>query len=153
MNDERIAKLVCFGRGGDTVEFSGSCHCSGYGSPERPHAAEPGPSCIIPDGTPVIDKRAAIETEEGFRWVFNGPMVNVDLPDDEVDECPIPSPIFAQAVAGNAFGGLLVQHLAARSRKVRSGLDRVSIREYVEGWQEHGARIGHYEGGKIVWHD
>ena len=156
MNDERIAKLVCFGRGGDTVEFSGSCHCSGYGTPERPHAAEPGPSCIIPDGTPVIDKRGVIETEEGFRWVFDGPMVNVDLADDDCDYCPDPSPLMAEAMMhpGNGFGPLLAQHIVARGqRRKRSGLDMVGIREYVEGWREHGARIGHYEANVIIWDD
>lgn len=151
MND--VAKLVCFGMGGDTVYIDKNTTCEGYGSPERPHAAQPREGRIFPDGTPIIDKRSAIGTPEGYRWVFDGPMVNVDLPDDEIEECPIPSQLFAQAVAGNAFGGLLAQHLAARSRKQRSGLDRVSIREYVDGWRKHGARIGHYEGNRIVWND
>ena len=36
---ERTAKLVCFGRGGDSVEYGGGCHGSGYGTPENPHAS------------------------------------------------------------------------------------------------------------------
>ena len=85
---ERTAKLVCFGRGGDSVEYGGGCHGSGYGTPENPHASA---GCIIPDGTPAIDKRPAIETAEGMNWVFKGPMCNPDLVDDEVTECPEPS--------------------------------------------------------------
>ena len=61
----RIAKLVCFGQGGDSVEYGSGCSGSGYGTPENPHAANPGPDCIIPDGTPAIDKRAAVDTDAG----------------------------------------------------------------------------------------
>lgn len=150
----RIAKLVCFGDGGDTVECGNRCHISGYGSPERPHAAEPKGDLIIPDGTPVIDKRPAVATEEGFSWVFRGPMVDVDLADGDCDACPQPSPIFAGAIleSGNGFAPLLAQHAVSRARgEARSGLDHVSTREYVEGWRNVGAHIGHYQGGAIVW--
>lgn len=155
-NDFRTAKLVCFGRGSDTVEYGGGCHGSGYGTPERPHASEirEGKELVIPDGTPVIDKRAAIETPEGYAWVFRGPMVNVDLPDGGFDECPQPSAIMAGAMAENSYGGMLAVHLGQKARGVERGsLDHVSTREYVEGWKAVGARIGHYEGGQIVWHD
>jgi hypothetical protein len=149
---KRIAKLVCFGAGGDSVEYGGGCHGSGYGSPERPHAAQIGDDLEIPDGTYAIDKRAAVETPEGYSWVFKGPMVNVDLPDGEVDRCPKPDPLFAAAVSGNEYGSLLAVHQATKRQRA-GALDSVSIAEYVQGWREHGARIGRYQNSQIVWED
>lgn len=148
---ERTAKLVCFGRGGDSVEYGNGCRGSGYGTPERPHASA---GCIIPDGTPAIDKRPAIETDEGFNWVFKGPMCNPDLVDDEVTECPEPSGALVAGVSGNQYGALLtLQHAHKAVSRTPGPLDFVSIRQYVEGWRRVGARIGHYENGVIVWHD
>ena len=90
-----IAKLVCFGRGTDSVEYGGGCHGSGYGNPENPHASRIDDGLEIPDGTYAIDKRAAVETPEGYEWVFRGPMCNPDIPDGEYDPCPVPSELFA----------------------------------------------------------
>lgn len=150
--DKRIAKLVCFGRGGDSVEYGGGCHGSGYGSPENPHAAAPSETCIIPDGTYAIDKREAVDTPEGYSWVFKGPMCNPDIPDGECDECPVPSALFAGAVADNEFGQLLTIQTAQKAAgHKRTGLDMVSVAEYVAGWREHGARIGRYQNNVIVW--
>lgn len=144
----KVAKLVTFGRGGDCVYYGKGCTGSGYGTPERPHAADPS-SHEIPDGTPVLDKRPAIDTAEGYAWVFRGPMVDVDLLDGQVDKCPAPGPILAAGVANNAYGALLAMHLA--STEERGSLDSVSIPEYLAGWVKRGAKVGHYEGGKIVW--
>ena len=151
----RIAKLVHFGRGGDTVYYGEGCIASGYGSPERPHAAKLGDPVEYPDGTPVVDVRAAVETDEGYRWVFKGPMCNPDIPDGEVDECPMPSAVMAGAMGeqGGPYAVLLAQHVVSKSKKQRSGLDSVSIAEYLAGWKEHGARIGEYQNGQIVWFD
>lgn len=112
---------------------------------------------VAADGIPVIDKRAAVETLEGGAWVFRGPMVDVSLKDGDVDASPMPSEIMAGALAETAFGGLLAEHVEARvQQKPRSGLDSVSIAEYVQGWREHGARIGrafrNADGtGTIIW--
>lgn len=141
-------KLVTFGQGGDTVHYGRGHTCSGYGSPERPHAAL---GEEIPDGTPVIDKRAAVGTPDGFSWVFRGPMVNVDLPDGEREDCPTPSPTLAAGLEGG-YAVMLARQTVARAASSAPGpLDYVSIAEYVRGWREHGARIGEYRGGKIVW--
>lgn len=148
---QRVAKLVCFGRGGDSVEYGGGCRGSGYGTPERPHAAE---GEVIPDGTPVIDKRAAVETEAGFAWVFKGPMCNPDIVDDEVIACPVPSDALVAGVSGNSYGTLLALQGVHKLASTEPGpLDYVSVKRYVDGWREHGARIGHYEGGVIVWEE
>ncbi len=149
---DRTAKLVEFAQGGDSVEFGRFCCSSGYGNPDSPHAADPA-TTTIPDGTIAIDKRAAIDTPEGYAWVFKGPMVDVDLPDGGVDPCPQPSALMAGAVAENAFGALLATHTVTRQTQKRGSLDHVSISEYVQGWADHGARIGHYVDGQIIWHD
>lgn len=149
----KTAKLVTFGEGGDTVYYGRGCTGTGYGNPENPHAARPSADCIIPDGTPAIDKRPAIATDDGYRWVFRGPMVNVDLDDGGYDPCPQPSALFAGAMAegGGSYGTMLALQACSRANsEPRGPLDSVSIREYVDGWRDHGARIGHYENGQIV---
>ena len=153
---KRTAKLVSFGGGGDTVEYGNGCHGSGYGTPENPHAADPD-THDIHDGCPVIDKRAAIETPEGYAWVFRGPMVDVDLPPASVDTCPeLADSIMVRAMIAdgptNEFGELAVMQMAHATESKQPGpLDSVDIATYIEGWSEHGARIGHYENGQIVW--
>ena len=76
------AKLVTFGAGGDSVHFTRGCYSQGYGTPERPHAADPATK-NIPDGTPVVDTRPAVNTKEGFAWAIKGPLVDVDLAEGE----------------------------------------------------------------------
>lgn len=152
----RTAKLVCFGRGGDSVHYGGGCTGSGYGSPESPHAAKLGDPETFPDGTPVIDKRPAIETKDGFNWVFRGPMCDPDIADGDVSPCPVPSAVFAGAMAesGNEYGSLLALQASHGFEQKQPGpLDTVSVAEYVRGWREHGARIGEYKNGQIVWTD
>jgi hypothetical protein len=134
------------------VEYGKHCRCTGYGTPDNPHAAKPEE---IPDGCPVIDKRDAVETAEGFSWVFHGPMVDVDLPTGSISECPsLKGNIMVDAMEsdlGNAFGGLATLHKATKGKP--GPLDSVDIATYIEGWRAKGARIGHYEGGEIVWDD
>lgn len=80
MRETATATLVKFGEGGDTLYFKENGHKStGYGSPENPHAAISNDLHIIPNGTPVLDLRDAVKTEEGFSWVFRGPMYNPNV--------------------------------------------------------------------------
>lgn len=145
MNKDKTPKLVKFAGGGDIVYFS-SHTCSGYGSPEKPHAAS---GIDIPDGTPVLDIRKAIETDAGFKWVFAGPMVNVSLEADEIKKCPQPNELFAEAVAENLFGQLLQLH---KEISAKAGpLDSVSIPVYLAGWLNLGARVGYYKNNEIIW--
>ncbi len=148
-------KLVTFGRGGDTAYCAkdewGSSTISGYGRPDRPHAGESTKERPIDDGTPVLDLLPALETKEGYRWAVMGPMVNVNLPDGEIDRCPQPSSIFRNAVAGNAFGTLLATHAATATKQKAGALDCVSVSEYIAEWVKLGARKGVYQDGKIVW--
>ena len=153
----KTAKLVTFGRGGDTVEYGRHCRSTGYGTPESPHTANP-ERCDIPDGCPVIDKRPAIETPEGYSWVFRGPMVDVDLAPNCVDQCPdLSDNIMVRAMAeepSNGFGQLATLHQAHKAKAKTPGpLDSVDIATFIAGWRDRGARIGHYEHGKIVWDD
>jgi len=103
---------------------------------------------------PAIDKREAVDTPEGFKWVYQGPMVDVDLPDGEVDQCPEPNPIMALAMmeGQNEFGTMLVLQKSSRlAKEPRGPLDSVSISEYIEGWRAHGAKIGKFTNGKYVF--
>lgn len=150
-SNKTTARLIKFGRGGDTVYCGHGVTCTGYGSPGNPHAARADEDLTIPDGCPVVDVRAAVETADGYRWVFAGPMVDVDLPDGESSECPIPSPMLVAGVAGNEYGSLLAIHEATKQASPRGALDSVSIGEYLAGWRDHGARVGQYLGGAIVW--
>lgn len=164
MND-RTAKLVTFGQGGDTVHLAGEKHpaetgfnvthatIEGYGSPERPHAANPA-ECNIPDGTPAVDLREAVKTKEGFDWVFKGPLVDVDIPEGDAKPLTLQEtdgPIAAALAANSATFGALLAFQATKGKE-RGPLDSVSVAEYIDGWKRHGARIGHYEKGRIVWH-
>lgn len=143
-----MIRLVKFGAGRDTVFDDDGSTISGYGSPERPHAAE---GKDIPDGTPVLDVRAATETPEGFAWVFRGPMVDVKLPDGSYEPCPQPSEVMLGGLEGS-FGAVAAMQVVSRAkREPRGPLDFVSVSEYVQGWREHGARVGKYVGGVIVW--
>lgn len=148
-------KLVTFGRGGDTCYCGKGSTISGYGSPDRPHAGD-ATRHDIPDGTPALDLHPALESDEGIRWAICGPMVNVDLADDEIDRCPDPSEIFASAMVeasrdGNPYAGMLATHQVTKRRQRAGSLDSVSRSEYIAGWLERGARLGRYEGGRIVW--
>jgi hypothetical protein len=153
MDMAETIKLVTFGRGGDTAYCSddkwGKCTISGYGRPDRPHAGESTDARPIADGTPALDLLPAIETDEGFKWAFKGPMVDVDLA-EEVERCPDASPMFAAAVSGNQFGTMLAVHAVTKGSRA-GALDSVSIGEYVREWVNRGARLGHYRNGKIEW--
>ncbi len=158
--DNRACKLVQFGRGGDQVYLArldkedtwGGGMISGYGTPERPHAAE---GFHPADGTPVLDVRPALETREGYLFAFKTPMVDPELQDGLIDRMPDPDPLFAEAVAGNQYGSMLsLQRLhKASGSKAAGPLDKVSVRQYVAGWAAVGARVGAYRNGEIVWAD
>jgi hypothetical protein len=173
----KVARLLHFGRGGHTAYFSdlgpikySNCHLSGYEDPEsfcalyqwwahpRGEMSSHWHDLSVPDdGIPVVDVRGAVETPAGMDWVFRGPMVDPDLPDGAADELCAIDPMMAGAMAGNAFGQLAAFHTAQRASGARRGsLDSVSVREYVDGWREHGARIGrafrNADGSaRIVW--
>lgn len=154
--DTEPAKLVTFGAGGDTVYYSRGSYSQGYGTPERPHAADPAKK-NIPDGTPVVDTTAAVNTKEGFAWALKGPLVDVDLAEGACNPLELDKDSFvagASAATNKTFAFLLALQMTAKHGIPKRGpLDYVSIAEYAHSWKEHGARIGHYEAGKIVWHD
>ena len=67
----------------------------------------------------------------------------------------MPSPVFAAAMAeAPGFGSMLASQAAHGFGQETAGpLDSVSISKYINGWRDHGARIGHYRNGVIVWED
>lgn len=151
-NSKRKAKLITFGNGGHGIDYGRHCRLSGY---DRPETFDSWGEC--PDGTPVIDKRPAVETKEGFSWVFRGPMVNVDLPDGACDALgDVSGNIMVQAMqtdSGNSYGSLAAIHEATRMTGKRGALDHVSLREYIDGWRAVGARIGVVKDRQFVWEE
>jgi hypothetical protein len=145
----RPAKLVTFGHGGDTVYYGHGTVGSGYGTPENPHAAT-----NIPDGTPALDKRPAIDTPAGYSFVFKGPMVNPDLDPGEVSKCPdLSDNIMVRAMLetpGNQFGTLAALQMI-HDKPTPGPLDSVDTETYCQLWQNLGARRGVYQNGLIHW--
>ena len=139
---KNTARVLSFGKGGHTIYYSGHGTCSGYCDPESfinrdNHSDEVWPS----DGVPVVDMRSAVDTKEGWSWVFKGPMLDPDIKDGEVDKCPALEPFHVVAFSG--FGSALLAGVSSQLTKERAGaLDSVSTKEWVEGWRNHGARVG-----------
>jgi hypothetical protein len=170
-----LAKLLTFGKGGHALYLardgggcSGSACCQGYESPEsfvKPYHwwAHPpeqisyhwGNYTIPPEGVPVIDTNSATDTKEGRAWSFHGPMVDVDLPDGEIDRLGDVSPIMGPAVAAFGMTAMVAENKAAVQSKKAGPLDSVAIPEYIAGWRDHGARIGRFflagNIGRIEW--
>ncbi len=164
---QEIARLIKFTVTGHTLHSSyvpanpgditySNCRCNGYESPEsfvKPYhwwadakdvtRTHYGKYVIPSEGVPVVDIRQAIETKDGYSWVFQGPLLDCDLPDGEVDSLCEPSEPFGSIVDAN-FGGLLTLQRVTRITQKRGALDSVSVSEYVQGWKEHGARIGSF---------
>jgi hypothetical protein len=148
-----VAKLVKFGNGGDTIYYSKGSTCSGYGTPERPHAAE---GKDIPDGTPCIDMREPCARSAGIKLSISGPMVNVDLAPGQVSRAGKITGIFAHAVTsepGNQFGQLINLHNSLEGKAEYGALDDVAIDIYLALWRAVGARIGNYQDNQPVWQE
>lgn len=146
-------RVLSFGEGGHS-ELMGrhgmyaNSTLSGYSRPENWRHS---PDCDYSECI-VIDKRPAIATESGYRWVFNGPMCNPDLADGAIDRLGEVSPLMAGAMAENSYGALLALH-ATHSGPEAGPLDRVSPAAYAAGWSRHGAKLGRIVDGAIVWDD
>jgi len=155
-------KLISFGVAGHVIHFGHGKRLEGYETPEsffRPsrwwahdYATREDPAPW--EGVAWVDKRDAIETDEGYRWVFRGPMVNVDLPPGGVHRCPdLAGSIMAAAMIqdGGTFGALLTAQEVHRATAATPGpLDDVDVETYLAGWKAHGARVGHIRGGLFV---
>lgn len=147
-----ICRILSFGNGGHSEHYkkqgNTSSSLSGYDKPEnwKPKENTDYSQCI------VINKIPALDTPEGYRHVFTGPMVSPDLEGDGIEECPTPSDIMANALQGNAYGSLLNLQAAQKTvGKTPGALDSVSPEVYANGWRSLGAKIGRVENNKIVW--
>lgn len=170
---EGIPKLVTFGAGGSTVYYGrppevpgqgyqmGASQLQGYEKPETFFAvskwwAHDYLTATDPaqyEGVPFVDMRAAVNQSAGFRMALHGPMVDVDLADEAVKECPQPSDLFASAMLtqGGEFGSLLVMQAVAKAtdRQAPGPLDAVSVKEFLRRWKEAGAPVGYIESGEF----
>lgn len=156
--------LLKFTRSGYTLDFyrkNGRAHQEGYDSPEnffRPshwwahdYTTTRDPAQL--EGIPWLDIREAVETPEGRRWVFTGPLCDPKLADGQVDDLEVQGLTCAGLISGGGeFAALLTMQAAhkATDRKKPGPLDSVSVAEYVRGWIAHGARGGIIRGGEFV---
>ena len=164
MQEQYVAHLITFGLGGHGVDCtrvwkSGQRtkpRISGYDRPEsfeKQLTTGQKPDYPPLAGVPVLDKRAALETNHAY--AFKSPLVDPELKDGEVDRldaaaasCMLPglSGEFEQLAT------LAVVHQAS-GRTEPGPLDHVSLAEYVAWWTERGARLGHMDetGTAIIW--
>ena len=144
----RQGKLLSFGEGGHSIDFGSGWTLSGYDEPETFDGWDD-----VPEGCPVLDKRPAMDTKEGYWWVFRGPMVNVDLPEGEVDRLRISedNPMIHAMLSGsgNLFGALAALHIT--SKEPVGPLDYVSTKDYIKGWVNLGAKEGVVKNRSIFW--
>jgi len=105
----------------------------------------------LPDGMPVLNIIDAVLTGEGYEYVIRGPMVDVDLEDEEISKCPEASEMLRLGVSGE-YKSLLNLHDASKEVGIKTGpLDSVSIKVHLENWRKRGAVIGKIQNGAIVW--
>jgi hypothetical protein len=99
------------------------------------------------EGCVIIDKSEC--GDDGVSFVINGPMVNLELPENTVKRF---SGHEAAAFMLPGLGGDF-QSLAAKAVQDRewSGLDYISLDLYVAAWKGLGAKIGYYRNGKVEW--
>ena len=149
---KRICTLITFGLGGHTEYFLPEGNCtsmlSGY---DRPDRWEPDERTDYAVATAIaIDKRAVLEVRPML--AISSPMVSTKLAAGAISRCPTPSPVFARAIAegGNTFGMLLALN-AIHKGPDAGPLDSVSVADYAIWWRRHGARIGRFENGAIIW--
>ncbi len=158
---DKKPKLIVFHRSGYTAHFSSGHHQTGYDTPESfflpskwwAHDWTTTRDAAQCEGVPWVDLRKAVESESGRKWVYVGPLVNVDLPIGEVDRLTGPDALMAVAFSQSSgeFATLLALHAVSRNKgEVAGPLDGVSILEYCDGWKNHGADIGFVNGGEFV---
>lgn len=155
--EENPPKLVTFAAT-CCVEYS-KCHSSGNhnGSPEKffepyhwwahDYLSQRDPADF--EGCPWIDKRAAVQTIEGVKLAISGPMVGVDLSDDEIERCPEPSSLMV-ATAHPINQSMLAIHHVTKAANPYGSLDYVCIREFMRLWQSVGAKVGYIRNGQFV---
>lgn len=157
--------LVTFGKAGHSVYYhhnakeGSKSHESGYDDPETffapskwwAHDYMTQRDAASWEGVPWVNMRKAVETEAGYRHVFKGPMVDVDLQPGQVDRLGEVSELFACAVAENDFGKLLALQMAHNAASKAAGpLDSVDVAEYCRLWKAAGASVGVIRNGQFV---
>lgn len=156
--EDEQPKLVKFGRGGMTIEYSRNHRLEGYDDPEdffqpsrwwtHDHAERRDAAQF--EGVAWIDMRDAAGTDAGYHMAISGPMVDVDLEAGAVDQLQEPDRLFAGAMEGTSYGGLLALHKEQRKAGKVGALDCVDLATYCAMWRDAGAKVGRIHGGQFV---
>lgn len=137
--------------GGRSREGAGNL--SGYDlEPDAALAACLRSGGIVPDGTPVIDKREVLTADGGARLSFRSPMLNLDGRADVSPEEIARHPLMqAAAIAPELADGNAYVNLGAAAIAGAINLNGTDVAGYVDYWRKAGARIGAVQAGAIVW--
>lgn len=141
---KKTMKLIERGLGGISAQFDKYSNLSSYYKNLeifiKDHLNE------IDDKTVILDKTAALENnEEAIRYVINGPMVDVSLPEDEVSPAPEIPDYMVEMLQGS------FKSIAVNQKTNPGSLDMVSLKTHVDSWVKLGARVGKVVDGKIIW--
>ncbi len=103
----------------------------------------------VAEGGYAVDLRPALGGDDCVSLALNSPMADVDLSAGEVDRCPMPSALLTSGLGG-AYGTLAT---LKRAKPKWTGLDSVSIVDWLEYWRPAGAKIGQRQGERVLWED
>jgi len=153
--EQRPAKVVVLNRSGWRVHYPEpeKKGLGGYATGREPEPPLETEEFRIEDGTPVLDIRQAVETEQGKRWSIIGPLCDASLEPGEIRKGGYAGPELQEVLEGTLHGTVAMIHEALSNPPQSVGpLDSVSAQEYVKGWVRNGgARLGTYQNGKPVF--
>lgn len=125
------------------------CSVSSYEGLER-FLESHGPEIV--DGSPVVDLRPLDDLPNRVRLAWDAPMCDPNITDDSVDRWQGSDDMgFAPMIAGNYFGARGALAAMTTTTDTPGPYDHVSPWRLARYWSEHGARIGRFENGKVIW--
>ena len=132
--------LVWSGFGGTTAELMPRNGCRGNVSgfvcdTDRALSSMAG-RYSVPAGTPVIDKRPAIDSK-GAAVSLKAPLLDIERPSAFSLKGAEPMALAMMSDPGNGYGSILAGALVGAVN-----LDSVGLSDYVAYWRTNGARVG-----------
>ena len=127
---------------GEYLTDSGGCGSATYYSNDLDYCLKD-----AAEGCVIIDKSEC--GDDGVSFVLNGPMVNLQLPENTIKKFNARKT--AELMLPALGGGFQSLAKKAVEDKKWSGLDYISLDLYINAWRSLGAKIGQYKGGKVDW--